>query len=187
MPTIAIKCKGSKRILISSLKTIQGDLKSLSEENHAKLRKRIETLGFDAPLFVWRNNVLDGTQRLKVLESMLCDGWSLPKGEVPVCEIQAKSLAEAKERLLGYVSQYGHLDKDGFVEFTADLEVDFSTLDFPGFDVPDIEIQCDDNGSSASIPESEYTIIVECKNEDDQQKLYGRLSKEGYECRLSTL
>ena len=140
MPTIAIKCKGSKRILISSLKTIQGDLKSLSEENHAKLRRRIETIGFDAPLFVWRNNVLDGTQRLRVLEAMLCDGWSLPRGEVPVCEIQAKNLAEAKERLLGYVSQFGHLDHDGFVEFTADLEVDFSTLDFPGFDMEGLEV-----------------------------------------------
>ena len=170
MPTIAIKCKGSKRILISSLKTIQGDLKSLSEENHAKLRKRIETLGFDAPLFVWRNNVLDGTQRLRVLESMLCDGWSLPKGEVPVCEIQAKSLAEAKERLLGYVSQYGHLDKDGFTEFTADLEVDFSTLDLPGFDmeglvgeVPDFEPVPEDEQSR--LDEKAKVQCPECGNE----------------------
>lgn len=133
--TIQIKCKGSGTAAIDSLKVIQGELKSLSEENKAKLRTRIETLGFDAPIFVWRGHVLDGTQRLRVLEEMVADGWVLPKGHVPVCEIAAKNLTEAKERLLGYVSQYGKIDQEGFVAFTEGLDLDFGTLDLPDFDL----------------------------------------------------
>ena len=133
--TIKIKCKGSGTAAIDSLKVIQGDLKSLSEENKAKLRTRIETLGFDAPVFVWRGHVLDGTQRIRVLKDMVADGWVLPKGQVPVCEIGAKNLGEAKERLLGYVSQYGKIDQEGFMAFTEGLDLDFGTLDLPDFDL----------------------------------------------------
>jgi len=108
MPAVPIKCKGSRWAKLDSLEVIQGDLKELSEEGYAKLRKRIETIGFDAPIFVWKNKILDGTQRYRILTKMLKEGWTLPKG-VPVCDIQAKNLSEAKERLLGYVSQFGKL------------------------------------------------------------------------------
>ena len=102
---------------MDSLGVIQGDLKELTEENYAKLRGRIETKGFDAPLFVWQNAILDGTQRYRVLHRMLADGWELPDHMVPVCDIEAASLEEAKERLLGYVSQYGTVTDEGLYEF----------------------------------------------------------------------
>jgi len=132
---ITIKCKGSGTAPIEALKIIQGELKTLSEENKSKLRRRIETCGFDAPLFIWRHHVLDGTQRLRVLQEMLDDGWTLPKGEVPICEIAAKNLTEAKERLLGYVSQYGKIEAEGFMQFTDGLDLDLGTLDLPDFDL----------------------------------------------------
>jgi len=134
MPAVPIKCKGSRWAKLESLTVIQGDLKELSEENYAKLRKRIETHGFDAPIFVWKDKILDGTQRYRVLGKMVEEGWTLPKG-VPVCDIQAKNLSEAKERLLGYVSQFGKLTEDGLYEFLQDMdEPDLSTLDLPDFD-----------------------------------------------------
>ena len=42
-------------------------------------------------------------------------------------------------------------------------------------DAPDVEV-----GES-------FQIVAECKSEEDQQELYGRLTKEGYECRVLTL
>jgi hypothetical protein len=137
--TIQINCKGSSVRSLSKLQIIQGELKSLSPANEAKLRKRIEKYGFDAPIFIWRNKILDGTQRKIVVEKMLADGWTLPGGKVPVCEIKAKNLDEAKQRLLGYVSQYGKLDEDGLDAFLETIEVpDLETLDLPDFDMSDI-------------------------------------------------
>lgn len=133
--TIKIKCKGSRLELLDKLEIIQGDLKELSKENLAKLRKRIETKGFDAPIFVWKNNILDGTQRKKVLDDMLADGWILPDNKVPVCDIEAKNIQEAKDRLLGYISQYGKITETGLSEFLATIDVpDLETIDLPDFD-----------------------------------------------------
>ncbi len=133
--TIKINCKGSGLCELKKLKVIQGELKTLSPENEAKLRKRIEQYGFDAPFFVWKNKILDGTQRKIVLQKMIDDGWKLPGGKVPVCEIKAKNLNDAKQRLLGYVSQYGKLDSSGLDVFLKGIEVpDLGTIDLPDFD-----------------------------------------------------
>jgi len=74
-------------------------------------------------------------------------------------------------------------------------EPDLSTLDLPEFDLEafkvgylDVDPPASESTSpEANIPDGEYTIIVQCGNEPEQQKLYKRLSKEGFECRLSTL
>lgn len=132
---IKIACKGSRMELLSNLEVIQGNLKELSPENFAKLRKRIETKGFDAPFFVWQNKILDGTQRKRVLDAMLTDGWTLPSGKVPVCDIDADNLDEAKDRLLGYVSQYGKVTLDGLKEYLDGIQMpDLETIDLPEVD-----------------------------------------------------
>ncbi|HUV67888.1 MAG TPA: hypothetical protein VMW24_28620, partial [Sedimentisphaerales bacterium] len=132
---IKIACKGSRMEKLTSLEVIQGALKELSPQNLAKLRTRIETKGFDAPFFVWQKKILDGTQRKKVLDAMIADGWTLARGEVPVCEIQATSLDDAKDRLLGYVSQYGKVTFDGLREYLDGIEMpDLGTIDLPDFD-----------------------------------------------------
>lgn len=137
---IKIACKGSTTMPLSELKIIQGELKTLPAENKAKLRKRIEQKGFDAPLFVWDKNILDGTQRKIVLDEMVADGWELPLGKVPVCEIRANNLEEAKDRLLGYVSQYGKVTFDGLREYLDTMEMpDLETTDLPDFDWEEFE------------------------------------------------
>ncbi len=129
---IKIACKGSRMELLSKLEVIQGNLKDLSPENFAKLRKRIETKGFDAPFFVWQNKILDGTQRKRVLDAMLADGWTLPGGKVPICDIEADNIDQAKDRLLGYVSQYGKVSETGWNEFLSSIEwPDLETVEIP--------------------------------------------------------
>jgi DNA modification methylase len=123
---------------LSKLQIVQGELKTLSPANEAKLRKRIIEKGFDAPFFVWGNKILDGTQRKKVLDNLLAEGWAIDGGKVPVCDIKAKSLAEAKDRLLGYVWQYGKITVEGLSDFLAsvpDVVLDLDSLDMPDFDL----------------------------------------------------
>jgi len=72
-------------------------------------------------------------------------------------------------------------------------EPDLSTLDLPDFDLDAFKVgyldvdPSESTSADPNIPDGEYTIIVQCENEAAQQKLYERLSKEGFECRLSTL
>jgi hypothetical protein len=155
---IRIACQGSRLAPLTSLEVIQGDLKELSEKNYNKLRQRIETKGFDAPVFVWENEILDGTQRCRVLGMMLAEGWELPGGLVPVCDIEADSLEEAKERLPGYVSQYGQVTDTGLSEFLAGVEaVDLDTLVLWGVNLEAMRpaIEMEDVGAGAGQPDQD--------------------------------
>jgi hypothetical protein len=151
-PVIEIKCQGSRMAPLGSLVVIQGDLKELSDENCAKLRWRIEHKGFDAPLFVWNNMILDGTQRYRVLTKMIGDGWELAGGVVPVCDIEAADLEEAKDRLLGYVSQYGTLTDEGLYEFLNGMtDPHLESLGLPNFNLEAFRAGwLDDEGAEAS-------------------------------------
>ena len=42
-------------------------------------------------------------------------------------------------------------------------------------------------GDDDPIPKSQYNIMVECKDEAQQQELYEQLTKKGFECQLLTL
>ena len=164
--TIKINCKGSGLCELSRLKIIQGELKTLSPQNEVKLRKRIEKYGFDAPFFVWRNKILDGTQRKIVLEKMIEDGWKIPGGKVPVCQIKAENLNDAKQRLLGYVSQYGKVQSTGFREFIGNMDVpDVDLIDIPDFDVVGCLSDVPGKSNKEEGPECEFaTELLEAQN-----------------------
>lgn len=142
MAEIAIKAKGATSLPIDQLVIIQGNLKELSEKNYAKLHDLIITKGFDSPIQIWEapdgtKQILDGSQRLRVLLKLREEGYSIP--EVPIDLIYADNEKDARERLLTKVSQYGEVTEEGLYEFTnyegAIIEPDFSELlDIPNFD-----------------------------------------------------
>lgn len=107
---------------ITEFSATQGDLKFLSEENYAKLKKNIEKHGFDLPVTAWiddkgKKHLVDGHQRKNVLET---EGWLDP---IPYLVIQADSLEQAAERLLEITSQYGTITQEGIDEFIATFEL----------------------------------------------------------------
>lgn len=138
---IQIKVKSCPMVPINKLQIIQGNLKELSKVNYDKLKNRIARLGFDAPIFVWKNKILDGTQRIRTVQKMIEDGFTLPGNKLPIVEIQARDLNEAKERLLGYISQFGKVTDEGLYEFAHDIPgLNFDTLDLPDFNMDKFKV-----------------------------------------------
>lgn len=136
---ITIACTGARNMTVDEFQAMQGNLKTISPDNLDILKQRILKYGFDAPIFVWGNYILDGHQRLAAIQSLIDEGYAVPKEGLPVCEIKAKNMADAKKRLLGYISQYGHITQSGLDEFLDGLDLaEISTeIDLPGFDLPD--------------------------------------------------
>ncbi len=101
----------------------QGNLKDLTEDNYAKLKKSIEGNGFFIPMFLWKHKgkfkVLDAHQRLRVLKKEQVTPY-----EIPYIEIEAKDTNEAKKKLLLISSQYGTITQEGLDEFVFDLDLD---------------------------------------------------------------
>jgi site-specific DNA-methyltransferase (adenine-specific) len=109
----------TKRLDHRTLEAFQGELKELTDGEKAKLRHEIETRGFTEPITAWRKGkrlkVLNGHQRLAVLEEMDAQGLRIPK--IPVNIIKAKNEKEAKLKLLALTSQYGKMTPTGLQEF----------------------------------------------------------------------
>lgn len=139
---LAIKCQGAAELDIKEMVPIQGELKKLKTQDKDDFKRRMKELGFDDPINIWKDNgenkILSGTQRWTVLNEMRKEGWVIPK--IPVNFIVASNLAEAKKRLLGYVSQYGKVTQEGLFDFLQDnilTAEDLAVLKIPEFDMLD--------------------------------------------------
>ena len=135
--TIPVTCDPENRlarVAPADLQRFQGGLKTLSRPEYAKLRDSILKYGFFVPVFVWQGQILDGHQRLFVVEK---EGWQI-EGGVPVVEIQAKDKAEAAEKLLVISSTYGKVDPQGLYEFTEAHDIPLTDFEIP--DLPDFNV-----------------------------------------------
>lgn len=129
---IRVTCSGSGTVDISKLKGIQGDLKTITRKNLEKLKNRILKKGFNVPYHVWINGktwyILDGHQRTRALLELQAQGYTIP--ELPYDIIEAKSLEDAKDSLIGISSQYGEFSIEGLREFTMGMDMeDFRLTD----------------------------------------------------------
>jgi DNA modification methylase len=127
------------RIDVSSTETIdylnlthfQGNLKDLSDENYEKLKKEIIERGFSFVIHVWKdkgkNYILDGHQRVRTIKTMVeKEGWGCP--ELPVVEVKAKNIKEAKFKVLSGTSQYGEMTGQGLHEFIELAEIELNDV-----------------------------------------------------------
>jgi hypothetical protein len=139
---VEIKCEAKDRIAMEDLTEFQGNLKNLDEPSFRKLRNKILVQGFSFPIFVWKsedgnNFILDGHQRLRVLQALKKEGYEIP--EIPVAIVHADSYKEAKEKLLSAASQFGDIEGQGLYEYITEnsMEPDYVLENFKmaGFDV----------------------------------------------------
>jgi len=95
---------------------------------------------------------MDMHQRIKALNSLFEDGYTIP--DIPIVYIKAKDKKEAKEKLLHISSQYGEFDRGGLDDFLLSINSDAELLetlrlvddemDMSIFDEPSIETTGDD-------------------------------------------
>lgn len=159
--TVVVNSDLEQRLPLAHLVPLQGDLKVLSDERAKKLRNSILKLGFIYPFFVWENPdtaeilILDGHQRLKVLQSLKDDGYSIP--QLPVVFIQADNIKDAKLKLGAAASQFGEFTEQGIAEFFADLEFpELNILEIPHLDVLGLD---DSDSQTVTVSEHERSVI----------------------------
>jgi hypothetical protein len=133
---IEITCKGQKYVPHETLKEFQGNLKILPPAQQAKLRAELLKYGFSFPVFVWKDWILDGHQRIDTLKGLIDDGYRV--GDIPVVEIEASSRKEAAEKLLLVQSKYGQITDEGLVDFVEKFDLDFESI-YKDLDLPDIK------------------------------------------------
>ena len=156
---ILIKCEGSRKVDINELSDFQGNLKELKEPEYNKLKKSIINYGFSFPVIVWKNNIIDGHQRIFTVKKMLNEGYNI--GLIPVADIEADNIKEAKHKLLLFNSKYGKIEQDGLYEFIETSGLDFDTLkdeiELPDIDMDKINKEYYDDTQLEIVPEINFT------------------------------
>ena len=136
---------------LEQLKPFQGELKSLSKDNYAKLKAEILELGFSEPVSVWVSDegyqILNGHQRVRVLQSLRGEGFEVP--EIPISLVEAVSYKEAKKKVLALTSQYGKIEGQGLYEFMGEAGLDLSDLEplhFADLDIDEFKAEFFEGG-----------------------------------------
>lgn len=108
----------------------QGGFKKDRPDLIEKLKKRITEDGFISPIFIWQNapggkpQILDGHQRLKALDALESDGFTLEDDKVPTVGIIAANDKEAWESIFSYNRQFSEIDADIAIQISQDLDID---------------------------------------------------------------
>lgn len=166
------------------LKTIEpnpNNPRVIKDDKFAKLVKSIKEFPKMMelrPMVVNNDNiVLGGNMRLKALKEL---GYkSIPKEWVK----KADQLTEEEQR------RFIIADNVGFGEHDWEMlqqDWDLEELEDWGLDVPKFETEDEINDESSDYSER-YEIIIECRDEEDQEKTYNQMIERGYKCRVLTL
>lgn len=177
---ILVKCTGSATLPLDYLKPLQGDLKTLNDENYKKLKTAILKHGFSFPFAVWNNPedgeyyLCDGHMRAAALKRMKEEGHAVP--QFPVVVVEAKDEKEAKQKLMTAASQYGKFTDFGVAEFLKDLEWDkeeiLSMVDVPFLDQAlesPVVLESDDGKEFTEVSAHQREINANPKVEEEKE------------------
>lgn len=156
-----------------------------SDQQVAQVAASIQEFGFNNPILIDENNsIIAGHGRLaaaqklemKTVPTILLEGLS---------EAQRKAYVIADNKL---ALNAGWDDQALQTELERLQELDFD-LALTGFDVDELARMFDDQEIE---PEEQsysevFNVIVECSDEQQQEKVFNQLDRDGYKCRVQSL
>ncbi len=144
-----------------------------------KVATSIKEFGFRVPIVVDADNVIVcGHTRLKAALKLGLDTVPVTRAD-DLTEEQIKAFRLADNK----VGESSEWDNDLLGDELGEIfDLDMSTFGF-SLDEPTPT----DRKDLSSLIEPEYQIIIDCKDEMEQEDLYNRLEEEGIKCRVLTL
>lgn len=146
-----------------------------------KLENSILKSGWNFPVIIWKNFVIDGTGRKQAVENLIKKGHTIEK--IPYVEIHAENLKEAKAKALEVSSQFGRITRDSFKDYVEGLDLDFDTFEISGIK-EDIFNEVEDTDLDF---EQQIEIVITCKDLAEQEEMFMKLKAEGYNARILNL
>jgi ParB-like chromosome segregation protein Spo0J len=175
-----------KKVFISELKPAKYNPRKDLQPNdleYQQIKRSIEEFGYVDPIIINRDNtVIGGHQRLKVLKE-------LGHAQIDAVEINIpKNKEKALNVALNKIS--GSWDTEHLTSLLAELKTE-GMLEITGFDEKEIaalkaNLEKGDDEKEVAL-KSAFEVIIECPNENEQEKTYNELMEAGYKCRVLTL
>ena len=144
----------------------------------AAVMESIKQCGYCAPIVVDEDGVvLAGHTRLKALKK-------LGRTEAEVC-VKAGMTEEQKKKYRLLDNKTNELAAWDFDALAEELDgLDFGDFDF-GFSLAD-EVSDTQERREAALAQS-ISVVIDCDDDDEAERIFNELKEQGYECRISTL
>jgi len=159
MTSIQNKVKELRTLSSDDFLALEFNTLKADKRDVTKLKNAILKGGWSFPVYVWKDNnyVIDGKGRKQAVEELIKEGHTIT--EIPVVDIEAKDLEEAKQKVLEVSSQYGDVTKDSFEAFTEGFDADFDTFDLKGID-EDMFIEPEEKDDEVpEVPEEPKSVL----------------------------
>lgn len=157
-----------------------------SDDQVAQIAASIKEFGWTNPILV------DGEAGIIAGHGRLAAARKLGLKKIPVIELsyltptQKKALIIADNKL----ALNAGWDNDMLALEFKELNIEGFDLKLLGFDKIELGKLFDEEQEKELKEESYsevFNVIVECKNEEEQEKIFNRLDTEGYKCRVQSL
>lgn len=172
----------SERVRISDLKFDQDNPNRMTRAQLDRLKASIEKWGDIVPV-VTNSELLvaDGQQRVTAMKELGMTECSVIR--LPVKDVDRRLLRQVLNKLRGKHNK--ELDSVEYLRILEQGEKEDlkALLESVGEELP---VDLGDREISFTVPGT-YEIIVECKDEADQKRIFEKLKLEGYKLRILTL
>lgn len=170
-------------VLIDKIIPYARNQRKHSDDQVKKIASSIREFGFKNPVIVDKNmSIIAGHGRVLAAEKLGLD-------KVPVIvaddlnEAQVKAYRLADNRL----QDLSEFDDELVKLELEELRLDDFNLDLTGFDDKLFDDDISSFEDKSEEMDTEYNVIVEFENEEDQQRFYEEKLEEGYKCKISIL
>lgn len=164
---------------VEDLQPYEHNARKHDTEDIEAIKKSIEQFGFNDPIGIWsdKNLIVEGHGRLLAAKELGME-------EVPCIRLDHLTDEERRAYALAH-NKTAELSEWDFN--TLDLELaGIEEIDMSQFGFEDININEDHEITEAKYTE-DISVTVKCKDDDEAEELFERLTGEGYECHISTL
>ena len=158
-----------------------------SDEQVAQIAASIKEFGFTNPVLIDDDGgIIAGHGRCMAARKLKLD-------EVPCIRLTGLTEAQKKAYIIAdnkLALNAGWDDEMLAIEIQELQEMDFD-LDLLGFDNIELanlfDIAEEDKPPKEETYHEAFSVIIECKDEAEQEKIFNRLDSEGYKCRVQSL
>lgn len=181
-----------EKVKLSDLNSPSWNPRYITDEDFRKLKNSLETFGYVDPIIVNKHNmnIVGGNQRYQALKKL---GYK----EIDVIFIDEPNLDKEKALNISLNKISGDWDTEKLNTLLEEIElseVDVSLTGFDDFEIMEMsllnefnQINFDDlneNDLAKDVDKQDkvYEIIIKCLDDNDQNNIYNKLKKMGYNC-----
>lgn len=142
----------------------------------------IKEFGFKVPIVIDRNNtIIAGHTRWKASKKLgLTEVPCIIADDLTEEQVKAFRLADNK------VGELAEWDLAKLEEELESIDLDMELFGFE-LDTSDLEEEIKERKDLSDDEDGRYEVIVECADEEEQERIYEQLISEGFVCRVLTL